>query len=107
AGMTGRARVLVVDDEESIRRELQQLLSLHGLDVATAADGSEGLAHFQTIRPDVVLTDVAMPRADGFWLIQRIREKSATPILVLSVRGGDVDKVRALDLGADDFVVKP
>lgn len=105
--MTSRARVLVVDDDEGIRSELVQHLTLHGFDVTPAADGVEGLARFRSARPDVVLSDLAMPRADGFWLIQRIRETSTTPVVVLSVRGGDVDKVRALDLGADDFVVKP
>ncbi len=101
------ARILVVDDDEGIRKELEQHLGLHGFDVTTASDGVDGLVQFAIAHPDLVLSDLAMPRADGFWLIQRIREKNATPILVLSVRGGDVDKVRALDLGADDFVVKP
>ncbi len=101
------ARILVVDDDEGIRKELEQHLELHGFDVTTANDGVEGLVQFANAHPDLVLSDIAMPRADGFWLIQRIREKNATPILVLSVRGGEVDKVRALDLGADDFVVKP
>lgn len=105
--MTARARILVVDDDDAIRHELEQLLGPQGFDVTPAADGVDGLARFRAIRPDLVLSDIAMPRADGFWLIQRIRETSKTPILVLSVRGGDVDKVRALDLGADDFVVKP
>ena len=105
--MSGRARILVVDDDDGIRRELQQHLSLYGYEVIGAGDGIAGMEQFQAGGPDLVLSDIAMPRADGFWLIQRIREKHATPILVLSVRGGDVDKVRALDLGADDFVVKP
>lgn len=105
--MTARARILVVDDDDGIRKQIEQLLVLHGFDVTTANDGVDGFTQFAALRPDLVLSDIAMPRADGFWLIQRIREKSATPILVLSVRGGDTDKVRALDLGADDFVVKP
>src|SRR5207248_9662472 len=69
--------------------------------------GVEGMQRFASAHPDLVLSDLAMPHADGFALIERIRAASETPILVLSVRGGDVDKVRALDLGADDFVVKP
>ncbi|HEY2321580.1 MAG TPA: response regulator transcription factor, partial [Thermoanaerobaculia bacterium] len=78
-----------------------------GFDVVDASDGAEAADRFATVRPDLVLTDLAMPRADGFELIQRIRSGSATPIVVLSVRGGDLDKVRALDLGADDYVTKP
>jgi two-component system KDP operon response regulator KdpE len=100
-------RILVVDDDESIRSTLTQHLRDHGFDVVTAPDGAEGLERFTAVRPDLVLTDLAMPRADGFHLIRDIRAAGDTPVLVLSVRGGDADKVRALDLGADDFVVKP
>ena len=105
--MTSRARILVVDDDGGIRNTLEQHLIMNGFDVITARDGIEGFDRFNATRPDVVLSDLAMPRADGFALIQQIRTSDSTPILVLSVRGGDVDKVRALDLGADDFVVKP
>jgi two-component system, OmpR family, KDP operon response regulator KdpE len=105
--MTSRTRILVVDDDDGIRNTLEQHLVMNGFDVIAARDGIEGFDRFTSTRPDLVLSDLAMPRADGFALIQRIRATSATPILVLSVRGGDVDKVRALDLGADDFVVKP
>src|SRR5439155_13942593 len=73
----------------------------------SASDGSEGAAVFQSHGPDLVLADLAMPRSDGFELISAIRASSRVPIVVLSVRGGDADKVRALDLGADDFVTKP
>src|SRR5207248_2796786 len=69
--------------------------------------GVEGMQRFASAHPDLVLSDLAMPHADGFALIERIRAASETPIIVLSVRGGETDKVRALDLGADDFVVKP
>jgi two-component system KDP operon response regulator KdpE len=105
--MTSRSRILVVDDDDAIRNTLAQHLTLHGFDVIGARDGAEAFDRFSASKPDLVLSDLAMPRADGFALIQRIRANSATPIVVLSVRGGDVDKVRALDLGADDFVVKP
>lgn len=101
------ARILVVDDDQSIRTTLEQNLRTHGFDVIGAADGVEAAERFASTRPDLVLTDLAMPRADGFELIQRIRTSGATPIVVLSVRGGDLDKVRALDLGADDYVTKP
>lgn len=105
--MSGSTRILVVDDDESIRNMVREHLSLSGFDVSTASDGVEGMDRFASVRPDLVVSDLAMPRADGFAMIQQIRKSSHTPIIVLSVRGGDVDKVRALDLGADDFVVKP
>lgn len=105
--MTARARILVVDDEEGIRSTLEQNLTLNGFDVTAARDGIDGFERFASAHPDLVISDLAMPRADGFALIQQIRAAGDTPILVLSVRGGDVDKVRALDLGADDYVTKP
>ena len=105
--MTSRFRILVVDDDDAIRNTLEEQLTLHGFDVIAARDGAEAFDRFATSKPDLVLSDLAMPRADGFVLIQRIRANGDTPIVILSVRGGDVDKVRALDLGADDFVVKP
>jgi two-component system KDP operon response regulator KdpE len=105
--MSPRTRILVVDDDDGIRSTLEQHLAVHGFDVVAARDGVEGFERFTAAHPDLVLSDLAMPRADGFSLIEKIRASSDTPIVVLSVRGGDVDKVRALDLGADDFVVKP
>jgi two-component system KDP operon response regulator KdpE len=101
------ARILIVDDDEAIRATLTQHLMANGYDVVSAKDGVEAMEQFASLHPDLVLTDLAMPRADGFTVIQGIRAASDTPVLVLSVRGGDADKVRALDLGADDFVVKP
>ena len=101
------ARILVVDDDASIRSSLAQQLGEQGYGVVLAADGNDGAKRFDDEHPDVVLTDLAMPNADGFALITHVRATGDTPIVVLSVRGGDADKVRALDLGADDFVVKP
>ena len=105
--MTPRRRVLIVDDDESIRTTLTQHLSVYGFEIVAASDGVSAWESFNAQHPDLVLTDLAMPAADGFTLIQKIRGAGDTPVIVLSVRGGDVDKVRALDLGADDFVVKP
>ena len=101
------ARILVVDDDSAIRSSLAQQLREQGYVVTLAADGVEGAKLFDSQHPDLVLTDLAMPNADGFTLINHIRNANKTPIVVLSVRGGDSDKVRALDLDADDFVVKP
>lgn len=101
------ACVLVVEDDPTIRRGLAAELAANGYAVLEAADGREGAALFGSGAPDLVLTDLAMPVADGFELIREVRRAGATPVVVLSVRGADVDKIRALDLGADDFVTKP
>ena len=105
--MTVSNLILVVDDDAAIRDSLSKELRAAGYATATASDGREGVVAFETRAPDLVLTDLAMPRSDGFDLIAAIRAGSRTPIIVLSVRGADADKVRALDLGADDFVTKP
>lgn len=99
--------ILVVDDDPSIRESLSRELRAGGHATITAADGSEGQQQFASHAPDLVLTDLAMPRSDGFALISAIRAGSRVPIIVLSVRGADADKIRALDLGADDYVTKP
>ncbi|MEA2163454.1 MAG: two-component system, OmpR family, operon response regulator KdpE [Thermoanaerobaculia bacterium] len=99
--------ILIADDDPAIRESLSKELRAAGYTTSTAADGSEAIGAFQSQAPDLVLTDLAMPRSDGFDLIAGIRATSRIPIIVLSVRGADADKVRALDLGADDFVTKP
>jgi two-component system KDP operon response regulator KdpE len=99
--------ILVVDDDPAIRRGLAAELAAAGYETLEAADGEDGARLADSREVDLVLTDLAMPVADGFELIARVRKGGRTPILVLSVRGGDADKIRALDLGADDYVVKP
>ncbi len=99
--------LLIVDDDPGIRESLVRELRAAGYDAVTAGDGRAGLAAFRVHVPELLLTDLAMPAADGFELIASIRRFSRTPIIVLSVRGADADKIRALDLGADDFVTKP
>jgi len=105
--MTLPALVLIVDDDPAIRESLGRELGDRGYTVITATDGREGVRAFSTRAPDIVLTDLSMPVSDGFELISAIRPAARTPIIVLSVRGHDADKIRALDLGADDFVTKP
>ena len=105
--MTISSVILLVDDDAAIRDSLSKELRAAGYTTVAATNGAEGVAAVQANAPDVVLTDLAMPRSDGFELISALRASSAVPIIVLSVRGGDADKVRALDLGADDFVTKP
>lgn len=105
--MTAEPVLLIVDDDQGIRDSLCGELRAAGYDALTAIDGRAGLAAFRVHLPELLLTDLAMPGADGFVLISAIRQFSRTPIIVLSVRGNDADKIRALDLGADDFVTKP
>jgi two-component system KDP operon response regulator KdpE len=105
--MLGTSRILVVEDDPAIRRAIVAQLRGEGYDVIEAANGREALAAARADKPDLVLTDLAMPVMDGFELITTLRKGSTTPVIVLSVRGGEADRVRALDLGADDFVAKP
>ena len=104
--MTGE-RVLVVDDEPQIRRALRTALSGHGYAVELAEDGSVALDALALRLPDIVLLDLAMPRVDGLAVVRQTREWSQVPIIVLSARGEERDKVAALDLGADDYLTKP
>ncbi len=100
-------RILVVDDEPQIARVLRTGLKTHGYDVRVAADGVSALETFNDWHPDLVVTDLAMPNLDGLELCRRLRAISQLPIIVLSVRGEEKNKVEALDAGADDYVTKP
>jgi two-component system, OmpR family, KDP operon response regulator KdpE len=99
--------VLVVDDEPQIRRALGTSLRAQGYDVATAANGEEGLAEAASRRPDLVVLDLGLPDMDGVDVLRRLRGWSAVPVIVLSVREAQADKVAALDAGADDYLSKP
>jgi two-component system, OmpR family, KDP operon response regulator KdpE len=101
------ARVLVVDDEPEVRRALQTSLSRRGYDVQLAANGEEALAEFARHRPDLLLLDLQLPGLSGLEVCRQIRELSDLPIVILSVQGDEPPKVQALDLGADDYVMKP
>jgi two-component system KDP operon response regulator KdpE len=100
-------RILVVDDEPQITRVLRTSLQSNGHEVTVARDGVEGLELFLKTQPELVITDLAMPRMDGTELTREIRERSQVPIIVLSVRSQDAAKVAALDEGADDYMTKP
>jgi len=100
-------RVLVVDDEAEVRNAVRRGLELMGYSIETASDGIEGIAKVESWRPDVVLLDLAMPRMGGLRALEVVRAWSTLPIIVLSVMGEEVDKVRALDAGADDYLTKP
>lgn len=99
-------RILVVDDEPAILRAVRANLGRHGFRVETAATSQEALEHAQT-RPDLILLDLGLPDGDGLDIIRSIREQWDIPIIVLSARGAEGEKVRALDLGADDYLTKP
>src|SRR6201987_5379382 len=102
-----KARVLVVDDESQITRVLRTVLTSHGYQVRTAAEGEAALTDFKEWSPELVITDLYMPHMNGVELCRRIRAVSSVPIIVLSVKGEERTKVEALDSGADDYVTKP
>src|SRR5437016_5536695 len=101
------SRVLVVDDEPQITRVLRTVLTSQGYQVRVAAEGESAMSNFTEWRPELVITDLYMPRMDGIELCRRIRAVSTVPIIVLSVKGEERTKVKALDAGADDYVTKP
>lgn len=102
-----RGRVLVVDDDADIRGLLRQLLERAGYDMAEAANGREALRVFYSISPDLVLLDVSMPEMDGWQTLERIRDLSDVPVLMLTARTAELERVRGLKAGADDYVAKP
>jgi two-component system KDP operon response regulator KdpE len=105
--MTSRPRVLVIDDEPQILRALRTILGEKRFEVTTATRGEEGLARAAADPPDVIILDLGLPDMDGHQVIERLREWTQVPIIVLSVREADADKVQALDKGADDYLTKP
>ncbi len=100
-------RVLVIDDEPQIRRALRTALDAHGYLVEVAADGAAGLEAIATWAPDAIVLDLVMPGVDGFEVLRQTRVWSDVPVIVLSARGQEPDKVAALDQGADDYLTKP
>ncbi len=105
--MAQRPVVLVVDDEIQIRRLLRVSLTASGYTVHEAATGQAGLDQAALIRPDVVVLDLGLPDMDGLDMLRRLREWSPVPVIVLSVRDADADKIALLDAGADDYLSKP
>ena len=99
--------VLIVEDDRNIAELLQMYLEKEGYAVTTAGDGGKGLEKFRTIKPDLVLLDLGLPDMDGEEFIRAARRSSAIPIIVLSARTEEHDKVSALDLGANDYITKP
>jgi len=102
-----RKRILVVDDEARMRRFVRMNLDLEGYDVFEAENGLVALQRVRNDMPDLVLLDVMMPDLDGFETLARIREMSSVPVIMLTVKGDEEDRIRGLDLGADDYITKP
>ena len=102
-----KPRALIIDDEVQIRRLLRVALEGAGYDVHEADAGQPGLQAVAIVRPEVVVLDLGLPDLDGLTVLQRLREWSTTPVVVLTVRDAESDKVGALDAGADDYVTKP
>jgi len=99
--------ILVVDDEPRIVEAVGMNLELEGYQVSSASNGYEALQKLTKDLPDLVILDVMMPKVDGFETLREIREVSTVPVIMLAVRGEEIDKVRGLDLGADDYITKP
>ena len=105
--MIKNIKILVVDDEPKIRMFIRANLEARGYEVYLAQDGVEAIELAERVIPDVIVLDINMPRMDGIEACRRIREWADMPIIMLSVRGDEKDKVRALDEGADDYITKP
>ena len=105
--MTRIGRILLVDDEVSIQRSLAPLLRSRGYEVEVASSGAEALREVAARPPDLMVLDLGLPDLEGIEVCRRVRDASKLPIIVLTARGADADKVSALDLGADDYVTKP
>ena len=101
------ARILLVDDEQSIQELLSFPLRQDGYEVVQASDGREGLERFRESTFDLVVLDVMMPRMDGFELCQRLRARSTVPIIMLTAKSEEIDKIVGLEIGADDYITKP
>jgi DNA-binding response OmpR family regulator len=102
-----KTTILTADDDPQLLRLVMRNLQLEGYEVLVASDGKQALEEIEAHQPDLVLLDVMMPRMDGFTVCQRVREFSLVPIIILTARGQDQDKIRGFDLGADDYLTKP
>ncbi|MBR5746743.1 MAG: response regulator transcription factor [Clostridia bacterium] len=101
------AKILVIDDDVNICDLLHMYLVKEGYDVQTANDGTEGMNTFRSYDPDLVLMDIMLPKKDGWQICREIREQSSVPVIMISAKGETIDKVLGLELGADDYIVKP
>ena len=102
-----RSKILVVDDEAALRRILKTRLAMVGYDVVTASDGEQALDLFSQEAPDLVVLDVMMPKHDGYYVCKELRKESDVPIIMLTALGDVADRITGLQIGADDYLVKP
>src|SRR5205823_5569234 len=102
-----KTTILTADDDPQLLRLIARNLQFEGYDVLTASDGKQALELIEQHAPDLVLLDVMMPKMDGFTVCHKVREFSSVPIIIVTARGQDQDKIRGLDLGADDYLTKP
>ena len=102
-----KGRVLVIEDDQDISLGIRTVLTRNGFEVASSADGKQGLRAFHVARPDLVVLDIGLPTLDGWAVLERIRDMSDVPVLILTAHGSETDKVRGLHGGADDYLTKP
>jgi DNA-binding response OmpR family regulator len=102
-----KGRVLVIEDDQDISLGIRTVLSRNGFEVASSPDGKQGLRAFHVARPDLVVLDIGLPTLDGWAVLERIRDLSDVPVLILTAHGTEADKVRGLHGGADDYLTKP
>jgi OmpR family response regulator RpaB len=100
-------KILIADDDPSIRRVLETRFAMRGHQVSAASDGAQALEMFRALEPDLVVLDVMMPQLDGFAVVERIRAQSEVPIILLTALGDVADRIMGLQLGADDYMIKP
>ena len=100
-------KILIVDDDPNICELLRLYFENEGYEVKTASDGAEGVSYFKMYEPDLVLLDIMLPKKDGWQVCREIREISSKPVIMVTAKGDVFDKVLGLELGADDFIVKP
>lgn len=105
--MNEKAKLLIVDDDATLIRALDLYLSKAGYEVISAPGGVEGMREFHQQRPDLVILDIMMPQLDGWEVCRRIRDVSDVPLIMLTAKGQEVDRVRGLKMGADDYIAKP
>jgi len=103
----GGARILIIDDESQIRKMLKVALSAHGYEIKEASFGKDGIDKAALYHPDMVILDLGLPDITGFEVIKQLREWSQVPVIILSVKEQEEDKIKALDAGADDYITKP
>jgi DNA-binding response OmpR family regulator len=106
-GVHERMRVLIVDDEPMVRDVLARYLTRSGFIADTVCDGEAAIAAFDASRPDLVLLDLMLPKIDGFAVFHSIRARAATPVIMLTAKGQEMERIAGLELGADDYVAKP